>query len=150
MKKGLQLFLSISILIGIFSFIPYKSNKENSITVKVVHLRNSTGIVQFSLYNTKESIPDEHFEKYYLQSKSKIVNQTATITFSNLPEGDYAINILHDENEDGTVDKGMILPIEGLGFSNFDALNLFNRPSYKRAQFELHTDTIITIPTIYM
>ena len=89
-------------------------------------------------------------KQYYQQLKTKVIDNSATITFINLPKGTYAINILHDENEDGIVDKGLMLPVEGLGFSNYDALNLFNRPSYKKAQFELESDTTMSIPIIYM
>ena len=148
MKKWFQLFFGLFFTISLVSFLP--ANNANTITVNVTQLRNSVGVVQFSLYNKDESIPDEHFEKYFIQLKSKITNQTAQVTFKNLPQGNYAINILHDENEDGIVDKGIILPVEGLGFSNFTALNLFNRPSYKRARFELKGDTTIIISTIYM
>jgi len=150
MNNQIKIFVIGILALSYFSFQSNTNKKAASITVKVTDLKNSNGIVQFSLYNKDGSIPDEHFEKYLKQKTAKVVNKTATITFTDLPQGTYAINILHDENENKIVDKGMILPIEGLGFSNFESLNLFNRPSYKRAKFELKSDTVITIPTIYM
>jgi len=31
----------------------------------------------------------------------------------------YAINILHDEDNNGKIKKGFVLPKEGMGFSNY-------------------------------
>jgi len=146
----LKIGFLFAVVLSFFSFTKGGDDNKVSITVKVTDLQNSNGVVQFSLYNTDGSIPDEHFEKYYQQLKTKVIDNSATITFIDLPKGTYAINILHDENEDGIVDKGLMLPVEGLGFSNYDALNLFNRPSYKKAQFELESDTTMSIPIIYM
>ena len=97
-------------LIVLSSFAYQDSRETYAITVDVNNLRSSSGVVLFTLYNQDGTIPDEHFEKYYKQLQSKIINKTATITFNNLPEGEYAINILHDEDEDGVIDKGWILP----------------------------------------
>ena len=148
--KLFHILISFIFVLISFSFTSESEKGTISLTVKVDNLQNSNGVVQFSLYNQDGTIPDEHFKKYYLQQKSKVKNNSATITFTNLPKGTYAVNILHDENDDGIVDKGFMLPIEGLGFSNFDALNLFNRPSYKKAQFVLESDTTMNIPIIYM
>jgi uncharacterized protein (DUF2141 family) len=90
--------------------------------------------VQFALYNTHGSIPDEDYTKYYRKSAAKIKNRSAEITFSNLPRGKYAVNVLHDEDKDGKVKKGLILPKEGIGFSNFTSLKI----STVRASLKLH------------
>ena len=52
-------------------------------------------------------------------------------------KGNYAVNILHDENNNGKIDKGLILPKEGIGFSNYSSIGLTNRPNFKKANFEL-------------
>jgi uncharacterized protein (DUF2141 family) len=150
MNKLFGFILVAGFALTTYSFSGVNDKNSASITIKVTDLQNSNGVVQFSLYNHDGTIPDEHFEKYYRQLKAKVSNQTATITFNNLPKGTYAINILHDENDDGVIEKGIMLPVEGLGFSNFIALNIFNRPNYKKAKFELKSDTTITIPVIYM
>ena len=102
-------------------------SESSSLTVEVIDLRNSTGVVQFALYNKEGSIPDEDFKHYYKILKRSIVNGSSTVTFNNLPKGKYAINILHDENKNGKIDKGFILPKEGIGFSNYTSVGLTNR-----------------------
>jgi uncharacterized protein (DUF2141 family) len=121
-----------------------------SLTVKVEDLRNAKGNVQFALYNKEGSIPDEKYKKYYQKRTSEIVNHSSTITFKNLPIGTYAVNILHDEDRDGEIDKGWILPIEGIGFSNFQSINISNRPNFSKASFSLKKDTFINVKVIYM
>jgi uncharacterized protein (DUF2141 family) len=64
--------------------------------------------------------------------------------------GKYAVNILHDENENGEIDKGFILPIEGIGFSNFQSIGFSNRPSFSKASFDLNCDKKIAVKVIYM
>lgn len=148
--KIFQILIAFIFVLSGFAFTTGDEKETFSLTVKVADLQNSTGVVQFSLYNTEGSIPDEYFEKYYLQLTASIANNASTVTFKNIPKGTYAINILHDEDKDGKVTKGFILPIEGLGFSNFEKLNPMNRPSYEKAKFNLDADKTMNIKVIYM
>ncbi|MDI1353782.1 MAG: DUF2141 domain-containing protein [bacterium] len=75
---------------------------------------------------------------------------TSKVTFSNLPQGRYAVNILHDENENGEIDKGFILPIEGIGFSNYNSIGLTNRPNFSKASFDLNCNKKLAIKIIYL
>ena len=127
-----------------------QAEKTFSLTINVEKLRNSEGIVQFALYNKDGSIPDEKFEKCYKILKAKIVNNTSTITFKDIPVGKYAVNILHDENNNGKIDKGYILPIEGIGFSNFQTIRMTNKPTFSKASFNLNSAMNIKINIIYM
>ncbi len=120
-----------------------------NLTIQVDNFRNSKGLAQFSLYNTKGSIPDQHFTKYYKQIKTNIHHNTAKVVFTNLPEGKYAVNILHDENKNGKIDQGFILPTEGIGFTNFDSINLMNKPNFHKASILLNQDKIKNIKVIY-
>lgn len=121
-----------------------------SLTVKVKDLRNSKGVVQFTLYNKDGTIPDEKFKNYCNQEIGEINNKSSSITFKNLPKGKYAINVHHDENKDKKIDKGWILPIEGIGFSNFKSIGFSNRPNFKKASFYLDEDMTKTVDVIYM
>ncbi len=148
MKK---IILFITAIIGIWGLSAMKySSPTYSLTVKVDSLRNSKGKVQFTIYNKDETIPDEDFENYYRQGRSSITNKTATYTFKNLPVGKYAINILHDENENKKIDKGWILPVEGIGFSNFETIGFSNRPNFKKASFSLTKNTTKKVTIVYM
>jgi uncharacterized protein (DUF2141 family) len=66
---------------------------------------------------------------------------TVTYTFPNLPAGDYAVFVVHDENNNNIMDTGLFgRPIEGRGYSNFlpQDLGLFSRGiNWQRTQFPL-------------
>lgn len=61
----------------------------------------------------------------------------------------YAVNALHDENMDGKIDKGFILPIEGIGFTNYPSIGLNNRPNFLKASFNMTKNEKNLIKIIY-
>lgn len=132
-------------------FLGFTTPNTNIIdlTVEVHHLRNDKGVVQFALYNKDGTIPDEDFEKYYQIGKTSIKGNSAQFVFKNLPKGVYAVNILHDENDNGKIDKGFILPEEGIGFSNYTKVGLGNKPTFSKASFEVSADKKIAVKVIY-
>ena len=60
------------------------------------------------------------------------------------------MNILHDENNDGKIKKGFVLPLEGVGFSNYQAIGFGNKPKFSKASFEFLSNVKIRIKVIYM
>lgn len=147
--KPLKIFTIAIISLLIFSSFNKQNGETYSLTVEVNGLQNSKGVVQFALYNKDGTIPDEDYKKCCKILKEKIQNGSSKVTFNNLPLGKYAVNILHDENENGEIDKGFILPIEGVGFSNYESIGLTNRPNFSKASFELSGDKKITVKAIY-
>ena len=149
MKIAITTLISFALSLTLYSFANPNADTY-SLTIEVKNLRNSKGLVQFALYNKDGSIPDENYENYYQILKGEIVNGSSTITFKNIPLGKYAVNILHDENKNGKIDKGFVLPIEGIGFSNFQTLGFSNRPNFSKASFEVKEDETIAVKVIYM
>lgn len=142
----LQSFLAI-VLLSSFSI---QKQETCSLTIEVSELRNSKGTVLFALYNREDAFPDEHYKKYFKKLTGKIVNGASSVTFENLPEGKYAVNILHDENNDGKIKKGIILPKEGIGFSNYKSIGFSNRPTFSKASFNVLSDKKIKVNIIYL
>ncbi|BDX04789.1 DUF2141 domain-containing protein [Planctobacterium marinum] len=87
----------------------------------------------------------------YSQSGAPLVSrkipasaETVSTAFQDLPAGDYAIKLFHDENSNGQLDTNMMgLPKEGYGFSN--NAGRFGPASYEEAKFSVTEDTQITI-----
>ncbi|MCK5360248.1 MAG: DUF2141 domain-containing protein [Gammaproteobacteria bacterium] len=138
MKKALIILLMPLTMIP---FAYANDNETFSLTVKVDELRNSKGEVQFALYNKDGTIPDKKFKHYFRKQNGKINEGSAYTVFNDLPKGRYAVNILHDENLNGKIDKGFILPVEGVGFSNYATVGPGNRPKFLKASFEIISDT---------
>ena len=149
MKQTIITLILISGL-AVSTYCSKETEHTYSLTVVVNNLRNSKGNVQFALYNKEGSIPDHDYKKYYLIITADIDSSTVSVTFNHLPQGKYAVNILHDENENGEIDKGFILPKEGVGFSNFQSISLVNRPNFLKASFDLASDKTVEITAIYM
>lgn len=149
MNKIIIIINSLLVIVLLSSFSIQKQ-EPCSLTIDVSELRNSEGTVQFALYNREDAFPDEHYKKYFKKLTGKIVNGASTVTFENLPEGKYAVNILHDENNDGKIKKGIILPKEGIGFSNYESIGFSNRPSFTKASFIVLKDKMIKVNLIYL
>lgn len=149
MKRLLLILKSLLVIILLSSFSIQKQ-ESCSLTIEVSELRNSKGTVQFALYNREDAFPDEHYKKYFKKLTGKIVNGASIVTFKNLPEGKYAVNVLHDENDDGKIKRGIILPKEGIGFSNFQSIGISNRPTFSKASFSVLGDKKIKVKIIYL
>ena len=149
MKIDIKIIIAFALSLTLYSFNDFKED-THSLTIRVKNLRNDKGEVQFALYNKNGSIPDEKYKNYYKILNGKIVNASSTITFKNIPSGKYAVNILHDENKNGKIDKGFILPIEGFGFSNFQSIGFNNKPTFSKASFTVKENKTISVKVIYM
>lgn len=61
--------------------------------------------------------------------------ETVTIRFTGVEPGDYAIALLHDENDNGKADRTLgMIPREGYGFSR-DAKVRMGPPKFRDAVF---------------
>ncbi len=149
MKIAITTLIAFAFSLTLYSFVNHNA-ETYSLTVEVNNLRNANGVVQFALYNKDGSIPDEKYENYYKIVIGEIANGKSTITFKDIPSGKYAINILHEENNNGKIDRGFILPIEGIGFSNFQSIGFSNRPNFSKASFEVKENKSISVKVIYM
>ena len=89
-----QIFKPVLVIFAmVFLLSSFKvTNSENySLTVVVENLRNSKGLLQIALYNKNGSIPDEQYRNYFKMEKVNIHNGKVECTFSNLPNGNYAV-----------------------------------------------------------
>ncbi|WP_434212664.1 DUF2141 domain-containing protein [[Pseudomonas] boreopolis] len=69
----------------------------------------------------------------------------AHVEFRDLPAGEYAVRVMHDENGNGKLDTNMLgMPLEGYGFSNDP--KVMRKPTFDEARFALPaTGTSIAI-----
>jgi len=110
--------------------------KTNDIKVAVEGLRNSEGFVRIGLFDYADGFP-ETIQKASRVIVSTIENKKANVTFSKMPIGNYAIVVLHDENNNGLRDSSFFGFIkEGLGVSN-NARGLWGSPSFDAAKINL-------------
>ena len=74
------------------------------------------------------------------EGKTKLENPVTTgkdgVYWFYADNGRYAIALLHDENGNGKIDKALMIPREGFGFSR-DAPLRMGPPSFKDAAFDV-------------
>lgn len=123
--------LILIIAISMTSVFCIAQNKEGiSITVTVDNVQNNDGVVSFALH-TKDSFLKGPGVK---SLASNIEDGKVTVTFYDILPGEYAIMVLHDENENNRMDfqtNGM--PKESYGMSN--NVMSFGPPQYSDAKF---------------
>lgn len=107
---------------------------DAGIKVTIANLRNNKGHVLVSLFNNSPGFPDKP-ERAVRKVQLTISNYTASASFTGLPAGNYAVAILHDENDDLKMNTNFFgIPKEGYGFSN-NVMGTFGPPSFNRAGF---------------
>ncbi|MGF1480932.1 MAG: DUF2141 domain-containing protein [Cyanophyceae cyanobacterium] len=116
-----------------------QSQSQVPLTLQLDGLRNQQGVVYVALFNAPEGFPDDGSKAVTAQTYP-ISEIPLTITIEDLPFGDYAITVFHDENEDGKLNTGIFgIPKEGFGFSD-DPMILGGPPSFKQASFFFSPD----------
>ena len=97
-----------------------------------------------SVYKDGVGYPEE-LDKAVRRAKLTITNKTASVSFAGLASGNYAIAILHDENNDGKMNTNFLgIPKEGYGFSN-NVMGTFGPPTFSKASFQYNANLIKSI-----
>lgn len=108
------------------------------VVVTVVDVRSADGSVLACLTPNEGAFPDCG-EDERAQRRMVRANARVTIVFNDVPPGEYAISLLHDENGNGKADTVLFLPKEGFGFSR-DAKARFGPPKFSAAAFTVDSD----------
>jgi uncharacterized protein (DUF2141 family) len=106
---------------------------QNTIEISMINFRTDDGTVKIGLYNEEA----EFLNIEYKTATSDISEKRASTTFTDIPDGVYAISCYHDENGNEEFDMylGMI-PKEPYACSN-DAKGMFGPPKWEVAKFEV-------------
>jgi uncharacterized protein (DUF2141 family) len=104
-----------------------------TLTIKAANLENEKGKAVVHLFRKEDDIPSKPF----LKSSTNISKGKAEIVFQNLPYGQYAAILFHDENGNEILDHKWGFPNEPMGFSNEWKLTLFSgMPSFEKLKFD--------------
>ena len=127
----------------------YAEPSTSRVAVKVSGIRNNTGRVIIGIWNSKDGFPKDR-AKAFRQASVSILNEMAVATFSELPYGEYAVALFHDENNNGRMDTRFPgKPVEGIGSSN-NPHPRFSAPTFSECRFEVNsTEMTIEIKMLY-
>jgi len=123
------------LLTSMLLFSPMPTSAEfSSLRVTVKDAATTTGTVEVTLFVSSESFLKEAFLQ---QSGQADENGTFVAEFAGLEEGEIAVVVVHDENDNGTYDSGFLgFGSEGLGYSN-NATSWLGRPDFDDAKITI-------------
>lgn len=121
-------------------------NDTPQLTVEIQNIQLHKGKIIVGVYDT-----DKDFLKEGLAIKIYEINvdqTTESIVIKDLPKGDYAISLYHDENSDNKCNRNFLgIPKEGYGFSN-NIKPKFSAPTYEDCKFSFVNDLKLDIKLI--
>lgn len=129
--------------IALLAFIgPLEANGQQAalqpagctLRIHVDGLRNSTGDVGTTLFNSPDGWPEDN-NKAFRHGPTPIPpgERQVTAVWTNLPSGDYGVAAIHDENQNHKLDRNFLgIPKEGFGFANNPHVGLLT-PGFKEA-----------------
>jgi len=107
-----------------------------TLEVEIQGVRSSKGAVQADIY----APPRRHIAKQLIPAKAGGMK----VRFTDLPPGDYAVLLYHDENGNGRLDTGPLrLPTEGYAFSQ-DARARLGPPSFDKMRVTVPAGSEVT------
>ncbi|MEM7729271.1 MAG: DUF2141 domain-containing protein [Pseudomonadota bacterium] len=107
---------------------------QSELVLEVQGLDSMDGQILVGLFDTEAGFESE---QEVLGRTVPVSGETTRITFDDLPVGNYAIKVFHDEDSDGELDTNALgIPSEPYGFSN-NASDPFSAPEWDEARFAL-------------
>jgi len=112
-----------------------------ALTVDVVDADPATGTIEISLFNSAEGFLKQTYEQRPCKPAE---DGRCSVTFAALEEGDYAVVVVHDANDNKKLDNGFL----GFGAESFAYSNGASNPLFGRADFEDARITVTETATI--
>lgn len=135
-----SILLYITFISGLFSI------ENPQLTLKISNIEKMQGEIIIGIFNQDKNFLKDGFAiKNY---KIKVDKNTAFITINDLPKGEYAITMYHDENSDNECNRNFMgIPKEGYAFSN-NFKPKFGPPKFKDCKFDLSENKTLNIKMI--
>ncbi len=135
----------IILLISLFVYCELAYAQPYELNIKVNALRSNKGTCVIMLFQKGESFHPK--KNSYKVAKVEIDNGQCLYAFNGLLEGEYAVIVFHDENNNEELDTNFWgMPKEGIGNSN----NYNGRPNFEKSKFNLPANKNISITIQYL
>ncbi len=109
-----------------------------TVRVDVATFKNTKGTLGCQIFSQAKSkgFPEDG-ALAFARRRASINGKMGQCTFGNLPPGVYAVGVLHDEDNDGKVNKSLFgAPTEGYGVSNNHTYAM-KAPKWEESKFVL-------------
>ena len=139
LRPGRTLLLALPFLLApapIGASPPAAARHRGVIELRVVGIRSDRGSVRVKLVQGSDGFPAS--EETAVDKRMAPADPAGLgFRFEDVGFGEYAVVVLHDEDDDAALDRSWLgIPEEGLGFSR-DARMRFGPPDYEDSRFSL-------------
>ncbi len=142
MKAIITLFFATFFCFSGFISV-HSEELKSTIQITIMGIPDTKGKLNIGLYDKESDFPDEL--NMFQGQTIRIDKKEITVWFSRIPQGDYAIAVFYDENNNGKLDKSFVgRPTEAYGFSN-DAQGLLGAPTFEDARIRLQANETLKI-----
>jgi len=129
---------TILVFLVLLPLTAFAYDSKSTLTVKMEGFSSDNGYVNLALFKTEDGFPEDK-QKACKNAKGNIKSGKSEVVFTDIPYGEYAISIYHDENANGKLDKNFMgVPKEGHGASNNP--KSFGPPKFEEAKFKLDSE----------
>ncbi|MFN6519060.1 MAG: DUF2141 domain-containing protein [Nostoc sp. CreGUA01] len=137
MVRGLRVSILLLAVLGNWAWsFTAKANYNGKLTVEIDGLKNQEGQVCASIFANSQGFPNQR-DRILQKQCIKITDTPLLVTFENLKAGNYAVAVMHDQNNDGTLNRNIFgMPTEGFGFSSNPEVRT-SAPKFSEAAFFL-------------
>lgn len=137
--KGITLLLAL-----LFCSVGY--SQSNNLKILADGFNSNNGQALYMIFKNSDGFP-RNLDKAYRTGKMKIENGKATTDVKGLPDGVYAVIVVHDEDNNGQLKTNWIgMPREGVGNSN----NPKGFPSFSKSSFTYNGKGFLRIAMVYL
>lgn len=124
-------------------FLPIAVMAQNSLSITVHGVKNSEGKISVAVYNSSDDFLN--FDKVFKCDSTMAIQGNTHLRIDNLPAGEYALAVFHDENSNDELDTNWLgIPKEAVGFSNAK-MKTFGPPKFKECVISLKKDNKVTV-----
>ena len=125
---------SLSLLVSI-SFVQAQETEGHDLKITVPNAKNDEGTILITLHTAETFMKTDGI----MSAEGKIKEGTSEIVLENVKPGEYAIIVLHDQNDNKRMDfEANGMPKESYGTSN--NIMSFGPPQYSDAKFKMGDD----------
>lgn len=122
--------------------------KSGDLRVLVNGFDNDEGHMLIALSNSRADYEGGQGDTVFRGGMAHIADGQSSFVFENIPFGEYAIRMFHDEDNDQELNTNFLgIPTEDYGFSN-NASGTFGPPDYDDAKFLFNSDSLLITITI--
>lgn len=116
-----------------------------TMVVDISGIRNKVGLIRLAFFVDEDGFRSEKPSFVRLLDKKLVQNGNMTVCLDSIPSGQYGIALLDDENRNGKLDYMLIIPKEGVGFSNYVHQGI-RRPVFSDFSFLLKKNVTLRVP----